>query len=294
MLQPCCWKHLLHRNQLHMKHVNKGSRLYNNKIPLKKHRWCDTSYIQFFLMLRLFLLCTSCSPFVPGTECVSRTPSSAAVTETGAVPSPPCFQWWYRPTRVCAGATKQRSDYEPYQPWGMACKWALHYRFWYYSELLMSFYFLISSTSGPQTNCLTKQGLKKLVICLCSVVWMSRSLNDNVFFDSVLQKPIALLPLKHWPYEEHFCAFLETSYLLHLISNGCIQHGRSSKDIKLSLSQAGNILTAFDVMANDHKCYSINDGLHSSAIFFTNPDRLHTVVTEQTCSQQFYGVTHPM
>lgn len=130
----------------------------------------------------LLLLCTSCSPFVPGTECVSRTPSSAAVTETGAVPSPPCFQWWYRPTRLCAGATKQRSDYEPYQPWGMACKWAHHYRFRCYSELLMSFYFLISSASGPQTNCFTKRGLKILVICLSSVVWMLRSLNDKVVF----------------------------------------------------------------------------------------------------------------
>lgn len=61
-----------------------------------------------------------------------------------------------------------------------------------------------------------------------------------------------------------------------------------------SLSQARNILAAFEVMANDHKCYSINVGLHSSAIFFTNLDRLHTVITEQTWGQQFYSVTNAM
>lgn len=84
--------------------------------------------IQMHLMCGLFFPVAVFLPALcPGAECFSRAPSSDAVTETGAVSASPYRQWWCRPPRLCAGATKQHCDGEPHQPWGVACKWTFQY-----------------------------------------------------------------------------------------------------------------------------------------------------------------------
>lgn len=134
----------------------------------------SSSYIQIALMWPSFHCCVPDALHIPGAECFSRTPSIAAVTETGSVSASPRCQWWYCPPRHCAGATKKHSDVKPHQHWGMACKWTLHHlryhiSVFYCSNLLISYYSLISSTTCVVVQHIYKHPLQTKSVLLANI-----------------------------------------------------------------------------------------------------------------------------